>query len=229
VIFALVLLAAASQTLSQVGIIVSIAAVIVPAAWWVAHRVKSGVRAEFAQQLKERATDTRVEELTATLSSLDTALRAHMSSEEETNARIEALGVDLVNQLENLEHHISTNQVNIMKAVMASGDTPAMLHEVWEGGYEMLWANRAYLRLIGLTMAEVLAGGEWLSIEESERDIVRHAAEHAGQRAEDYDGEYTLVKAKTQEVVGRYSAHGHCLKGPNDHSYFLSTLVPVET
>lgn len=226
-IFAFLLLAA-SATLSQAGIIVSIAAVIVPAAWWVAHRVKNSVRAEFAQQLKEQTTDTRIEELTTTLSNLDTALRAHMGSEEETNAKIEALGIDLVAQLENLEQHISTNQVNIMKAVMASGDTPAMLHEVWTGGYEMLWANRSYLQLIGLTMAEVLAGGEWLGVEASERDIIRHAAENAGQHAEDYDGEYTLVKAKTQEVVGRYAAHGHCLKGPNDHSYFLSTLVPVE-
>lgn len=222
------LLLAASATLSQLGIIVSIAAVIVPAAWWVAHRVKGGVRAEFAQQLKEQATDTRIEELTATLSNLDTALRVHMGSEEETNAKIEALGIDLVAQLENLERHMSINQINIMKAVMASGDTPAMLHEVWQGGYEMLWANRAYLQLIGLTMAEVLAGGEWLSIEASERDIVRHAAENAGQNAEDYDGEYTVVNARSQEVVGRYSAHGHCLQGPNGHSYFLSTLTPVE-
>lgn len=223
-----VFLLAASATLSQLGIIVSIAAVIVPAAWWVAHRVKTGVRAEFAQQLKEQATDTRIEELTSTLSNLDTALRVHMGSEEETNAKIEALGIDLVTQLENLERHMSTNQINIMKAVMVSGDTPAMLHEVWQGGYEMLWANRAYLQLIGLTMAEVLAGGEWLSIEASERDIVRRAAENAGQNAEDYDGEYTVVNARSQEVVGRYSAHGHCLQGPNGHSYFLSTLIPLE-
>lgn len=223
-----VFLLAVSATLSQLGIIVSIAAVIVPAAWWVAHRVKTGVRAEFAQQLKEQATDTRIEELTSTLSNLDTALRAHMGSEEETNAKIEALGIDLVTQLENLERHMSINQINIMKAVMASGDTPAMLHEVWQGGYEMLWANRAYLQLIGLTMAEVLAGGEWLSIEASERDIVRRAAENAGQNAEDYDGEYTVVNARSQEVVGRYSAHGHCLQGPNGHSYFLSTLIPLE-
>lgn len=224
----MVLVVIAALTLSQLGIIVSIAAVLVPAVWWAARSVKASIRSELVQQLEDSNRDIQVKELTDTLNNLDAALRVHMQSEEETNSKIEALGQGLVTQLRQLEMHISANQVNLLKAVMTHGDAPTLLHEVWSGGYQMLWANRSYLALAGLTMAEALAGGEWLAIEESERGLVKAAAEHAGQTGQDYDGEYTLVNAKTQEVIGCYEAHGHYLQGPNNHGFYLSTLVPCE-
>lgn len=221
----MILMVIAAQTLSQLGIIVSIAAVIVPAVWWVAHRVRSSIRSELIQQLEASSRDAQVKELTDTLNSLDAALRVHMQSEEETNSKIEALGRGLVSQLRKLESNLSANQVNMLKAVMTHGETPTLLHEVWPGGYQMLWANRSYLTLAGLTMAEALAGGEWLAIEESERELVKAAAEHAGQTGQDYDGEYTLVNAKTQKLIGCFEAHGHYLQGPDDHGFYLSMLV----
>jgi len=216
----------AADPLSNVALVVSTAAVIVPAAWWVVRRVQKTIRAQLQEELSRDQLAADMAELKETSKRLSEALVTHMNSEERTNNNIENLGNELLMRLTNLEMGIKGNQVHMMKALMSADPIPTLLWEVRKGSYDLLWANRAYLDLTGLSINEAKAGGVWLAVEASEREIVKAGSEEAGQAAEDYSGEFTMVDPKTQEVKGPVHVEGHYIQGAAPDTYFyLSTLA----
>ena len=216
-----------AQTLSQLALITSIAVVMVPAAWWVVRKIQGSVRVQIAEQNDQRIADDRLGQFEMTLTRLNEALLDHMSSEDVTNKRIEQLGRDLIYRLESLETSVQRNQVHMMKALAASDTVPTMLYEVEHGENRLLWANRAYLKLVGLTLSEAIGGGVWLAIDESERDIVRAAAETQAQLREDYVSEYTLVNPKTHTVIGKVYAEGNYIAGSRPDTWFYLNTVQL--
>lgn len=216
-----------AQTLSQLALITSIAVVMVPAAWWVVRKIQGSVRVQIAEQNDQRIADDRLGQFEMTLTRLNEALLDHMSSEDVTNKRIEQLGRDLIYRLESLETSVKHNQVHMMKALAASDTVPTMLYEVEHGENRLLWANRAYLQLVGLSLSEAIGGGVWLTIDESEREIIRAAAEAQAQMREDYVGEYTLVNPKTHTLIGKVYAEGNYIAGSRPDTWFYLNTVQL--
>lgn len=216
-----------AQTLSQLALITSIAVVMVPAAWWVVRKIQGSVRMQIAEQNDQRIADDRLGQFETTLSRLNEALLDHMSSEDVTNKRIEQLGRDLIYRLESLETSVKRNQVHMMKALAASDTVPTMLYEVEHQEYKLLWANRAYLTLVGLSLSEAIAGGVWLTIEESEREIIKAAAETQAQMREDYVGEYMLMNPKTHQPIGKVYAEGNYIAGSRPDTWFYLNTVQL--
>lgn len=216
---------AIDDPLSKVALVTSVAAVIVPAVWWVSRRVRRTIEEQLNQRTEDRQLSADIQELKNTAAHLSEALITHMNSEERTNTTIENLGNELLRRLTDLERGIKGNQVHMMKALMSADPIPTMLWEVRKGSYDLLWANRAYLDLTGLSINEAKAGGVWLAVEASEREIVKAGSESVGQSAEDYSGEFTMVDPKTQEVKGLVHVEGHYIQGTSPDTYFyLSTL-----
>ena len=216
---------AIDDPLSKVALVASTAAVIVPAAWWVARRVQRTIKDQLTEQLAKQQVAEDIAEFKSTLTKLSAALIDHMDSEERTNNNIENLGNHLLGKMADIEKSIKGNQVHMMKALMSADPIPTMLWEAREGHYELLWANRAYLDETGLTINEAKAGGVWLTVEASEREIVKAGSEAVGQDAEDYTGEFTMVDPKTQEVKGPVHVEGHYIQGTGDTWFYLSTLT----
>ena len=216
---------AANEALSNIGIIASVGAVIVPAAWWVARQTKKSVIRGLADQTEARDAKNKLLDLEGTLTSLDSALRSHMNAEDRTNGKIENLGNELLGKLADLESGIKGNQAHMMKALMAADPIPTQLWEVRPGHYDLLWANRAYLDLVSLTLAEAKNGGVWLAVDLKDRSLVRLASEGVGQAGEDYAGTFMLVNPHTQEPIGQMNVEGHFIQGVGDHYFYLTTLT----
>lgn len=217
----------AADPLSNVALVASIGAVIVPAAWWTVRHVRKTIESQLHEQLSKQQLTTDIFELKETSKKLSDALIDHMNSEDRTNTNIENLGNELLRKLSDLEVGIKGNQVHMMKALMSADPIPTLLWEVRRGEYDLLWANRAYLNETGLTINEAKAGGVWLAVDAEEREIVKAGSEEVGQAAEDYSGEFTMVDPKTQIAKGPVHVEGHFIQGTDPGSYFYLTTLAL--
>lgn len=200
---------------------------IVPPFIWFIRKVQAITRENILAHQKREEFATNMAQVQSTMASLDSALREHMSSEERTNARIEEVGQALTEKLEVMDRNNATSHLTALKATWAISDKPVNIAEVWPGGYKYIWANEAFLRLTNLTIDEIRTPDAiFMSISESERELVRSVGETVGQAGEDFDGEYTLVDARTQKPKGKVKTHGHFIRGAGDRSYYLATVLP---
>ena len=219
--------ATALDPLQNVALVASVAAVIVPAAWWVVRRIRISIESQLKEQTQAREVADKIVDLEGTLGSLDNALRGHMASEDRTNAKIEDLGLELISKLGDLESGIKNNQVHMMKALMAADEIPTQLWEVSEDDYHLVWANKAYLDLSGLSLAEARTDAVWLTVDALEREVVRKGSEEVGQSREDYSAEFNMVDPKTQGPIGLMHVEGHFIHGTGEHYFYLTTLIRV--
>lgn len=195
---------------------------------WFIRKVQAITRENILAHQKREEFASNMEEVKSTMASLDSALRQHMSSEERTNARIEEVGNTLTEKLEVMDRNNATSHLTALKATWAISDKPVNIAEVWPGGYQYIWANEAFLRLTNLTIDEIRTPDAiFMSIAEPERELVRSVGETIGQAGEDFDGEYTLVDARTQIPKGKVKTHGHFIRGAGDRSYYLATVTPL--
>lgn len=220
--------------LGTVATVLGITAIVVPAGIasirLIERRQKKAIHA-FAEELAQGDLIAKLGQEMVTLSQ---ALQAHMASEETTSTRIEALGNQLVTDIAAIDRKNTNRVLSLAKSIAGVSEVPTLIHRVWKGGYSLEWANDAYLHLIGLTMDEAQSGGWWLSIDEKERDLVKAASEDIGQSEEDWQGEYVLVHARTQEPIGRAVARGYVIPGNPDEWHYVSQirvlpLTPAES
>lgn len=207
--------------------IVAILAVVVPAIFWGTHTLARRQKEILLSSIKTTENDEVLAEMGNTLTSLSNALKDHMGAEDRTNGRIEELGNVLLDELRQLDAKQGKGVVGLVQSVSAKSETPTFIHAVAPNSYDFLWANKAYLELIGLTLEECRANQYWLSIHPSEREIIRHAAEEVGQKQDHYDGTYTMVNARTQEQIGTAHAEAHVIPGAAD-TWFYVTQVTVD-
>ncbi len=217
-------------TLSQVGTVAAIAAVIVPAIYWGQRRVVYHIETTLKERSDSIDASTKLHSIENALTELSGKLISHMDSEEKTNQKIQELGVLLFDELRRMNTNISTGQLNTLKAVITGNNQPANLAKVWDGGYEFIWANDQFLNLSGLSMNEFIGPeGVFNSIAPVERELIKQSGEATGQRKEDYIGEYEIINAKTQESRGVWHIHSHFIRGVDDDNwYYLATLRPVD-
>ena len=81
--------------------------------------------------------------------------------------------------------------------------------------------------MVGLSLSEAIAGGVWLTIEESEREIIKAAAETQAQMREDYVGEYMLMNPKTHQPIGKVYAEGNYIAGSRPDTWFYLNTVQL--
>lgn len=199
----------------------------VPPCIWAVHKIQAMTKENVLAHQKREEFAENLESVQSTIVSLDSALRQHMRSEERTNIRIEEVGNALTGKLEEMDRNNATSHLTALKATWAISDKPVNIAEVWPGGYKYIWANEAFLNLANLTIDEIRTPDAiFMSIYEPERELIRSVGETVGQEGEDFDGEYTLVDARTQEVKGRVRTHGHFIRGAGDRSYYLATVIP---
>lgn len=204
--------------------VLSILAIVTGAARYITAAVVKSVAAgrdqaitQFQERQAELADEERLERFEATLNELSGALQSHMIDEEEISNRIERM----VAHLGNSQGYAA---VQVIKSQATLDPIMTLVHRVWPGGYELVWANQAYLNTIGLDLEEAKAGNWWLSIHKAERDIIRSGAEDTGQEQTDYHGEYTMVHARTQEVIGTAEAYGYPIEVGPDEWYYVSQI-----
>lgn len=214
--------------LGDASAILAMLAIVVPAAAWTIHSLEKRQKKMILHSIKSEEDAHTLTEMGETLQNLSAALLAHMGAEDRTNTRIEELGKTLLAELRQLDAKQGRGVVGLVQSVSAKSETPTFIHTVTPGSYDFLWANKAYLDLVGLTIEECRAGQYWLSIEKTEREIIRTAAEAVGQAKDHYEGTYTMVKARTQEEVGTATAEAYVIPGASD-TWFYVTQVTVDT
>lgn len=217
-------------TLSQAGTVAAIAAIIVPAVFWGQRRVIQHIESSIKEKEMDKATNLKLGNIESTLHKLSAKLVTHMDAEDRTNEKIQELGEQLFDQLRTMNTNISEGQFNTLKAVITGNNQPANLAKVWDNGYEFIWANDQFLTLTGLSISEFTGpDGVFNSINPKQRGLIKQSGEAAGQRKEDYIGEYEIVDAKTQESRGTWHIHSHFIHGIDEDSWFyLATFRPAD-
>lgn len=217
-------------TLTDTSTFFGILAILVPALFWGYTKLKNFTKKEFVEAQEKNVLNTDILKIHANLEKLTNKLSQHMDSEEVLSSRIVEMGEQLLTEIQNLAEGVSTSNVQMIKALMSSSSIPANLAEVYKDGqYNYVWANSSYLNLIDVSLQEFQSPGTvFLTISEDERDVVRQTGESVGKRQEIYDGEFMMVKPKTQEPVGRYRVVGHYVGNPKGEPYFyLTTYHPA--
>lgn len=218
-------------TLTDTSTFFGILAILVPALFWGYTKLKSFTRKEFIEAQEQNLLNTDISKIHANIERLTNKLSQHMDHEEILSSKIVEMGEELLTEIHHLAEGVSASNVQMIKALMSSSSIPANLAEVYKDGhYDYVWANLSYLKLIDVSLQEFQSPGTvFLTISEDERDVVRQTGESVGRRQEIYDGEFMMVKPKTQEPIGRYRVIGHYVGNPKGEPYFyLTTYHPAD-
>lgn len=217
--------------LSNAEVVIGILAVMLPGLYWLYRKIKEMTKKELEEANHDSSLDKDIESIKESISSLSEKLIEHMDSEDVLSAKIIESANQLMDKIDNLAKSFSTSSIQMIKALMDSYPAPANLAAVYDDGrYDYLWANKAYLNLVDISMQEFQSPGTvFLTISHEERELIKAAWESVGQRRENYDGEFDMVKVKTQEPIGRYRVIGYYIGNPEGEPYYyLSLLTPAD-
>lgn len=230
-IIALVIFAKSAITLTNIQIMIGLLAVILPGIFWAYKKLSANIKEEFVDAENKGHVIENISNMQKVMKELSTKLVEHMESEDILAQQIIQMGDTLLDKIAQLGDGIAESNMQMIRAVMHTSDVPVNLAKVWKDGtYEYVWANQAYLDLVGYTLQEFQApGAVFLTIDKMERDIVRETGESVVKRKENYDGTFNLVHAKTQQPLGEYHLIGYYIGNPHGDPYFyLSTLLRAE-
>ena len=188
-------------------------AVIVPAIWWLVHRIERNREVAIKQYLDHSAQAREVHDIDCAIIKL--------GEQSEHMSKVQAEILEAVHSADrsNVRAHIT-----LVKSLANHDDMPVTVFKFEDGEYEYVWGNRAWHLMVGLTPDEARAGAEWDTVHPDEFAKFQKVSLDIANRAESFEINWTLVDATTKEPRGRVRAWAEMMPGEHDSFwYYLGT------